>query len=73
MLLMSWLFVGEAEAGRPSSPEKVEAMRQRREGKLVVGQPAPDVPVVKLDGTPVTLSALRRTDRPTVLVFGSFT
>jgi peroxiredoxin len=46
---------------------------QRREGTLKVGDPAPDVTLVGLDGTSeVKLASLFGT-RPLVLVFGSFT
>jgi hypothetical protein len=46
---------------------------QRQEGKLKVGDSAPDVALVALDGvTPVKLSASIG-DKPLVLVFGSFT
>jgi hypothetical protein len=46
---------------------------QREEGTLKVGDRAPDVTVVALDGsTPVTLSS-QLGGKPTVLVFGSFT
>ena len=45
----------------------------RREGKLEVGDRAPDVALIALDGTrPVPLLGGKR-DRPLVLVFGSFT
>ena len=45
----------------------------RREGKLKVGDRAPDVTLVSLDGKqPVSLLGGKR-DRPLVLVFGSFT
>lgn len=45
----------------------------RREGKLKVGDPAPDVSLVALDGvSPVPLLGPART-RPLVIVFGSFT
>jgi hypothetical protein len=46
---------------------------QRREGDLKVGDRAPDVSLVSLDGkTPVRLSS-EIGGKPTVLVFGSFT
>ena len=46
---------------------------QRREGKLVVGDPAPDVALTAIDGGPdIRLASLMR-DKPLVLVFGSFT
>jgi len=46
---------------------------QRQEGTLRVGDKAPDVTVVALDGkTPVRLSQ-ELGGKPTVLVFGSFT
>jgi peroxiredoxin len=45
----------------------------RQEGKLKVGDRAPDVALLALDGkTPVKLSE-KLGGRPTVLVFGSFT
>jgi hypothetical protein len=46
---------------------------QRKEGSLKVGDRAPDVTLVALDGaTPVRLSS-QLGGKPTVLVFGSFT
>jgi hypothetical protein len=46
---------------------------QRREGDLKVGDRAPDVALLSLDGkTPVRLAS-RLGGRPTVLIFGSFT
>jgi hypothetical protein len=46
---------------------------QREEGSLRVGDRAPDVGLLELDGrTPVRLSE-RLGGQPTVLVFGSFT
>lgn len=46
---------------------------QREEGTLRVGDKAPDVALVALDGkTPVRLSH-QIGEKPTVLVFGSFT
>jgi hypothetical protein len=45
----------------------------RHEGKLKVGDRAPDVTLVSLDGRqPVPLLGGKR-ERPLVLVFGSFT
>ena len=45
---------------------------QRHEGRLRVGDPAPDVAVTALDGTARQLLAGSR-GRPVVLVFGSYT
>ena len=46
---------------------------QREEGKLQVGDRAPDVGLIALDGTtPVKLSD-HLGGQPTVLIFGSFT
>jgi len=46
---------------------------QRQEGSLKVGDRAPDVTLVALDGsTPVRLSE-QMGGKPTVLIFGSFT
>jgi hypothetical protein len=46
---------------------------QRQEGSLRVGDPAPEVALLSLDGrTPVKLSE-RLGGKPTVLIFGSFT
>ena len=46
---------------------------QRQEGTLRVGDRAPDVSLLALDGaTPVRLSE-RLAGKPTVLIFGSFT
>jgi len=45
---------------------------QRRDGDLKVGDRAPDAQLVALDGrTRLPLLAVR--DKPTVLIFGSFT
>jgi hypothetical protein len=47
---------------------------QREEGTLKVGDRAPDVTLLELDGTtPVRLSERLAAGKPTVLVFGSFT
>jgi hypothetical protein len=47
---------------------------QREEGTLKVGDRAPDVVLLDLDGkTPVRLADRLANDKPTVLVFGSFT
>jgi len=46
---------------------------QRREGRLVVGDAAPDVALASIDGgSAVQLASLMR-EKPLVLVFGSFT
>jgi hypothetical protein len=45
---------------------------QREEGALKVGDVAPDVTLVALDGSPVRLRE-RLAARPTVLLFGSYT
>jgi hypothetical protein len=63
------VVVASAAAADP----KVEALRQRREGTLEVGDPAPDAPAVRLDGAPARLLEAKRPDRPLVVVFGSFT
>jgi hypothetical protein len=47
--------------------------RQARDGSLGVGDPAPDVPLVALDGTTSTNLSRWLGQRPLVLVFGSFT
>jgi len=47
--------------------------RQAHDGKLQVGDPAPDVALVGLDGTASTRLSERFGERPVVLVFGSFT
>lgn len=46
---------------------------QREEGKLQVGDPAPDVALVALDGTTRVRLAEHLHARPAVLIFGSFT
>ena len=46
---------------------------QRREGSLVVGDPAPDVELVSLSGETSSLWAEVSRDKPLVLIFGSFT
>jgi cytochrome oxidase Cu insertion factor (SCO1/SenC/PrrC family) len=72
MLLM--LAAVAALAGKgDDNPKKVIAQAQRREGKLAVGQVAPDAPVVQRDGTATTLLAHKKAGRPLVVVFGSFT
>lgn len=45
---------------------------QREEGELAVGDPAPDVEVVALDGSEVRLRD-RFGGKPVVLIFGSYT
>jgi hypothetical protein len=45
---------------------------QRQAGKLQVGQPAPDVELLGLDGKPVHLRE-QIGGQPVVLVFGSYT
>ena len=45
---------------------------QREEGALKVGDPAPDVVLVALDGTQVRLHE-RLGTKPAVLIFGSYT
>jgi hypothetical protein len=45
---------------------------QREEGALKVGDPAPDVALVALDGSAVQLHQ-RLGAKPTVLIFGSYT
>ena len=45
---------------------------QREEGKLKVGDPAPDIALLAVDGSPVRL-ATRFGPKPTVIIFGSFT
>ena len=46
---------------------------QREEGTLRVGDRAPDVPLISLDGTTPVRLAGELGGKPTVLVFGSFT
>jgi len=46
---------------------------QRREGALRVGDRAPDLALLELDGTQAVPLAQQLGGRPTVLVFGSFT
>jgi hypothetical protein len=46
---------------------------QRREGSLKVGDAAPDVTLVGLDGASETKLATRFGKQPLVLIFGSFT
>lgn len=46
---------------------------QRREGDLKVGQAAPDVRLVSLDGKRPVLLSDRIGSKPLVLVFGSYT
>ena len=46
---------------------------QRQEGTLRVGDRAPDVALLALDGTTPVRLAERLGGKPTVLIFGSFT
>ena len=46
---------------------------QREEGTLKVGDQAPDVTLISLDGTTPVRLASEIGGKPTVLVFGSFT
>lgn len=46
---------------------------QRREGSLRVGDTAPDVRLVSLDGKSPVLLSERTGSKPLVLVFGSYT
>jgi hypothetical protein len=46
---------------------------QREEGTLKVGDKAPDVTLISLDGTTPVRLASEIGGKPTVLVFGSFT
>jgi len=46
---------------------------QRREGRLQVGDPAPDVALTAIDGGPALQLASLMGGKPLVLVFGSFT
>lgn len=46
---------------------------QRREGKLQVGQKAPEVTLTALDGTTKVKLLKESAGKPLVLIFGSFT
>ena len=46
---------------------------QRREGNLVVGDTAPAIELVSIDGQPGPAVTAIAEDRPLVLIFGSFT
>ena len=46
---------------------------QRHEGKLVAGDPAPDLLLTELDGRTQTHLREHTGQEPTVLIFGSFT
>jgi hypothetical protein len=46
---------------------------QREEGSLKVGDRAPDVPLIALDGSTSVRLASELGGKPTVLIFGSFT
>lgn len=46
---------------------------QRQEGALKVGDPAPDVELIALEGARPTRLSTWFGDRPLVLIFGSFT
>ncbi len=69
------LLVGIAAAVIVIGPNNIVGMMRydtREEGKLKVGDRAPDVEMVALGGERVHLAA-RFGGRPTVLIFGSFT
>jgi hypothetical protein len=72
-LLVPLALAGGGHPAKPASPEKVEALKQRREGSLTVGSVAPDAAVFRPDGTLTTVLAAKQPDRPLVLIFGSFT
>ena len=46
---------------------------QRREGRLVVGDAAPDVELLSVDGTRREKLSTYIGDKPLILIFGSFT
>ena len=58
--------------GSASTDRRIVAATGREEGRLKVGDPAPDVALVTLDGQPTRLAEHFGT-KPTVIVFGSFT
>jgi hypothetical protein len=60
------------QMGGPSNAWGMLRYDQREEGALKVGDAAPDVALVSLDGSPVRLHQ-RLGGRPTVLIFGSYT
>jgi len=64
--------LGSALRINPSNLVGMLRYDTRREGDYKVGDRAPDVALLSLDGAPVHLEA-RLGSRPTVLVFGSFT
>jgi hypothetical protein len=74
--LAALLLLGVSALAWMIGPRNIVGMLfydQRREGRLVVGDPAPDVVLTAIDGGPeMRLASLMR-DKPLVLVFGSFT
>ena len=73
--LLLLLFVAGGLVAWRIGPRNIIGMLrydQRREGHLKVGDPAPDVALVNLDGSPSRLSEFLG-GTPLVLVFGSFT
>ena len=58
--------------GGPRNAWGILRYDQREEGALKVGDAAPDVALVGLDGTPVRLHE-RLGSKPAVLIFGSYT
>lgn len=72
LLLLAAVGAGIAAFG----PRNVIGMiryDERQEGRLRVGDRAPDVSLVSLDGAARTSIASRIGKRPLVLVFGSYT
>ncbi len=73
VLLVAAICAAAYMAGGPRNLIGMLRYDQRQEGSLKVGDRAPDVGLLSLDGrTPVRL-AEQLGGRPTVLVFGSFT
>lgn len=74
-LLALCLVAGAIVVGKIGPSNIVGMIRydQRSEGTLRVGDTAPDIELLALDGKTAVRLAERQAGRPRVLVFGSFT
>lgn len=73
VLAIGWLAWFTYSVGGPRNLIGMLRYDQREEGRLRVGDPAPDVLLTALDGTAGTPLLADRGDKPLVLIFGSFT
>ena len=73
VLAAGWLAWFTCRVGGPRNLIGMLRYDQREEGRLRVGEPAPDAVLTALDGTTGVPLLADRGDKPLVLVFGSFT